>query len=475
MIIGSRGSKASNALAVAGPFLAASGTLSALTSPVFLVVLPMGVLFLWTMVNADRSIYLLFAFMFFYPVTTKLPGIPGKPLTGSLAVVALISVLGIVQRKGVRRNRGLWVIAAVGFLVFISIPNWPGFGMMQLAMRSYIAYGLAAWRISLEFRHNPARLRRVAQSMSWVGVPLLLLALYEAETKTWPLLDKYSVARGYTSLASADRPSALMGHAIVYGMFCMAGVLVAFTLRGKCWQIPFVFNLIGLTLSGSRSTWLGALAAFAALYLIRSRRITARGINSVVGLALVSLVLALWSPAPIMKIISTAQQRLSGSGTTSSVQARSLRVQIAWDAIFHSPNPVQWLTGYGPRGDAIFFAGSDNLFGDHLAQAFDNTYLFTAYDFGVLATMALAALLILSIIRHWRSPGAYLLLAFGVSIYFFDVYAWPCAVAVGLLGYALTPRTTAVVPIADAERQVVAKPAGSHHGTYAVHSSTQST
>lgn len=433
-----------------GALAALAGGVLVAWHPFWVLVIALVALLGWGLTPA-RLTGTLFTIMFLVPMTAD-PGYPLRPVWVVLVVAAAVALLGRLRSwdaDAPLASPGLAGFGLVAVLLVAALVQWQGFGAAATGVVPFLAYAVIGWHVVEESRRDPAVAPRVAVALAWIGVAVAALAVYQRLTGTWPVLDRLAVSEAFTSGAGVGRSAGTMGHPIILGTVSMAMMCVAIGLRFRWWQVPFAANAVGLVLSGSRSAWIGALAALVLWYLVQPRKVTRRGVATVGALALVGGGLFLWGPAPARDAVDLVRDRLANLTGQSSATARFARVGEAWAGITETPGTV--LFGRGPEAHVRFF--QETGISDGLAQAFDNSYLTIWYDYGLLGLLAFVALLVVAFTRARSVPARLLLAGFAVQVWFFDCFLWPAAVGVPLLAFALgaaVRRPPAALPPADA-------------------------
>jgi hypothetical protein len=311
--------------------------------------------------------------------------------------------------------------------------NWAGAKNLAVAILPLICYSVIIWHLVDEARREPETIRQVARWLAWVGVPIALLAIYQRLTGTWPILDQLATSNAYTAHAGVGRSAGTAGHPIIYGSYCMAMMGVSLALRGRWWQVPFAANAIGLLLSGSRSAWIGIVAALGLWYLTRKRKITAKGIKTALIFAGSVGALLLVGPQMIRDVAATAVGRLTNVTESAAATARFRRSSEAWSGIWDSFQSFAF--GKGPEAHVRFF--QEVGVSDGQAQTFDNSYLTLWYDFGAISLLGMLVLFVFLLTRFRPISFLMLFVGFAIQIWFFDFYLWPCATAVLILAICL--------------------------------------
>lgn len=403
--------------------------------PVLVGILGLVSLLVWGLWTPSRLNYTLFAVLFFVPVTVD-PGYPTDPVWVVLLAAAAIALFGRIQRLHPDiplASTGLLAFALPAVAASSSLAHWSGPKDLIISLVPFVCYAVIAWHVMEEARQNPTALLRLARTFAWLGVPIMVLAIYQRVTGTWPIFDDLATSNAFTSSAGAGRSVGTVGHPIIYGTYCMMSMCIAIALRGRLWQVPFAAGAVGLLLSGSRSAWIGLVCAFVVWYLAQERKITRRGVFLVMTALAVGTGLVAARPGPVQGMLEIFRSRLSNVTESSSATARYSRYDAAWSGLWERFDTV--LFGLGPEAHVRFFEQVG--IGDHLAQTFDNSYLTLWYDFGLITLLPMLAILVTLLVRSKSLATRLLVVGIAVQIFFFDFYLWPCAVAALILASGL--------------------------------------
>ena len=453
-----------------------------------------GALLGWVLTEPVRITWAVFVIAFAVPVTIDV-GYPTNPSYALLLVLFLLAAWGRVLRA----ERDGWppkALAAALLLpacaVLAGLVHWHGVKPIAVGVAPLLCFGVLAWHLAEEARHDRRTVRRIAEALTWFSVAVAVFAKYQTASRSWPIFDQFAYDWTYTSAFDATRAVGLSGHPIIYGTFTMAMVLVALTLRGRFWYVPVTANLVGLVLSGTRSAWVGTLLALGFWLFLQWRKVSWRGLGAAAAIAVVTWTLvavslpalrpdptaaaptpgaaapaapapaspaatpspATPSPAapappaasslapepstptpaaPTASAVDSVDVAGSRISDPASADARFTRMSVVWDGITSDWSTVVF--GNGPEANVRFL---ENVgIGDGQAQVFDNTYLTFWYNFGLIGLACLLALLVLLYRRLRSLPARLLLVGFAAQIFFFDVWLWLGAVAVLLLAVAL--------------------------------------
>ncbi|MEU7753385.1 O-antigen ligase family protein [Micromonospora sp. NPDC049101] len=423
-----------------------------------------GALLGWVLLKPVRITWAIFVVAFMVPVTIDL----GYPTNPSYTLLLLLFVLAGWGRLHHAERDG-WPPRRIGAALLLpfcavlaGVLHWHGIKPVVVGVAPLLCIGVLVWHLVEEARRDPKLILRIAEVFTWVSVAVAALAKYQTLTGTWPLFDQFAYDWTYTSVFDPTRAAGFFGHPIVYGSFAMAMALVALTIRGRYWYIPFTANLIGLVLSGTRSAWVGTALALGIWLLLNVRRIAWRGVAAgaiitVVAFAAVAVNPSTFrvgsseppptwvsptepgtkpSPSPSTSSVDSvgvAGARMSDPVGSASASARFERIAVAWDGITRDWSTV--IFGNGPESSVRYL--EDVGIGDGQAQVFDNTYLTIWHNFGLVGLLSLLSLL-LALFRRSRSlAGRLIMVGFAAQIFFFDVWLWLSAVAVLLLAVSL--------------------------------------
>ncbi|MFG2051390.1 O-antigen ligase family protein [Micromonospora sp. NPDC048935] len=423
-----------------------------------------GALLGWVLLKPVRITWAIFAVAFMVPVTIDL----GYPTNPSYSLLLLLFVLAGWGRLH-RAERDGWPPRRIGAALLLpfcavlaGVLHWHGIKPVVVGVAPLLCIGVLGWHLIEEARRDPKLILRIAEVFTWVSVAVAALAKYQTLTGTWPLFDQFAYDWTYTSVFDPTRAAGFFGHPIVYGSFAMAMALVALTIRGRYWYVPFTANLIGLVLSGTRSAWVGTALALGIWLLLNVRKIAWRGVATgaiitVVAFAAVAVNPSTFrvgtseppptwvsptepgtkpSPSPSTSSVDSvgvAGARMSDPVGSASASARFERIAVAWDGITRDWSTV--IFGNGPESSVRYL--EDVGIGDGQAQVFDNTYLTIWHNFGLVGLLSLLGLLLALFWRSRSLAGRLIMVGFTAQIFFFDVWLWLSAVAVLLLAISL--------------------------------------
>lgn len=286
-------------------------------------------------------------------------------------------------------------------------------------------------------RTDQAGFRTIVVALIYLSMPVVLLAIYQRVTGTWPVLDEFA---RLTSASSDGRSAANFGHPIIYGVFAQTMAVSAWFYRPKLWQLAVFGNVVGLILTGTRGSWVAFLVMLALSLIVFARRAgksvnATRSIGGAFAAILTVAVLIIAFPTAFHSAVDSVETRLDSVAAKSSTKAREARARLAVESIASGPQTL--LVGHGPGAAQNFWIRTGNL-GDTGAATFDSSYLTLAYDYGVLGGGLLSLALLLFALLPGQAVGRIVVVGLGVSLYTFDWAGWPSVVALIAIGIAQT-------------------------------------
>ncbi|MFD6713919.1 O-antigen ligase family protein [Micromonospora chalcea] len=292
-----------------------------------------GALLGWVLTEPVRITWTVFVIAFAVPVTIDV-GYPTNPSYALLLLLFLLAAWGRVLRA----ERDGWppkALAAALLLpacaVLAGLVHWHGVKPIAVGVAPLLCFGVLAWHLAEEARHDRRTVLRIAEALTWFSVAVAVFAKYQTASRSWPIFDQFAYDWTYTSAFDATRAVGLSGHPIIYGTFAMAMVLVALTLRGRFWYVPVAANLVGLVLSGTRSAWVGTVLALGLWLFLQWRKVSWRGLGSAAAIAAITWALVAFSPPALLP--DTTASTPTGQGTaTAAVPPPSPAAPVASSA-----------------------------------------------------------------------------------------------------------------------------------------------
>lgn len=369
------------------------------------------------------------------PTGTFGPGrIHGIPPTTALAFVTVCAALALWWH---RRERGAsaplsgYALASLLILIVASL--------LQLGISKYAVtrplYQLPfLWISGLLLGSLLAADLRIADRIGLLALPLAMLAIIESvigKPTLWSDLIGANEFDNVSTIGGADRAASTFGHPAVAGTALVILAFVVLSRRGPRRAILFSIIVAGAVATVSRGALVGLAAGllthFIGKHHQRSQMIGAIAVTAIVGWLLISLVPAFHA---------SFERRVLGA----SLQSEGIRLNSLSDlrASFVRNDQELWL-GRGLGGSEIYLGQTGGNLG---WGTYDNQYVTSLYDSGLLVVLAVIGLIVLGVIR--ARPRARLLaplVASAVTMYFFEALYWPVT---GLLfwmtvGLATTP------------------------------------
>lgn len=428
-----------------------------------------GALLGWVLTDPVRITWAIFVVAFAIPVTIDF----GYPTNPSYTLFLLLFILGAWGRV-LRAERDGWPPRLIGAALLLplsallsGVVHWHGAKPIVVGLAPLLCVGAVCWHVIEEGRRDPQLIRRLAVAFTWFGLPVAMLAAYQTSSGTWPIFDQLAYHWTYTSAFDPARAAGLSGHPIIYGTFAMGMALIALTLRGRWWYVPFTANLAGLVLSGTRSAWVGMFLALTLWVFYHLRGIARRRVVTGIAITAASFVIVAGLPdsAPAARVVPALQSadrpqlpyyrepvppsgptsepaadpektpgsRISDPLESTSANARLTRIRIVWDGITQDWSTV--IFGHGPEANVRYL--EDIGIPDGQAQVFDNTYLTIWYNLGLIGLAGLLLLMAAAYRRCRALSARVIMVGFAVQIFFFDVWLWPGATAVFILAVGL--------------------------------------
>jgi hypothetical protein len=342
----------------------------------------------------------------------------GIPPTTALGVVTFgaSALLWSHQRLRVP-NLTLSPYAGLGLLVILAAAT------LQLVFSRYAqpvnSYQLSLfWAAGLLLGSVLASDRRTTGQVGLLALPLALLALVELALNRPNLWGDIVGAHLYESTATYGnqlRATSTFGHPVVAGVALIIMAFVAFTYPSRFRTLLFSVIVAGAVATVSRSALVGLAVGLLVCFAgARHRRV--QTIASVFATAaMVWLVINL---IPALRTSFTA--RVQGSSTHAErVRLNSLHTLEA--SLAHGEAAV--FTGRGLGGSIDYLAQTGGNLG---FAVYDNQYVTSIYDSGILVVLLVTCLIVAGIRR--ARPGWRLLSPLAASVaafFFFDGLYWP--------------------------------------------------
>ena len=347
------------------------------------------------------------------------PGrVHGIPPTTALAVITVCAALALWWH---RRARGAsaplsgYSVASLLILIMASIVQ---LGISKYAVTRPLYQLPFLWISGLLLGSLLAADLRIADRIGLLGLSLAMLAIVESVIGKPTLWSDLIGASGFDNASTfegADRAASTFGHPLVAGAALIILAFLALVQPGRRRAILFSFIVAGAVATVSRSALAGLAAGllthFIGKHRQRSQMIGAIAVAAIVGWLLISLVPALHA---------SFEKRVLGA----SLQSERIRLNSLSElrASFVRNDQELWLgRGLGGSGSYLGQTGGNLGFG-----TYDNQYVTSLYDSGLLVVLAVIGLIVLGVIR--ARPRARLLaplVASAVTMYFFEGLYWP--------------------------------------------------
>jgi hypothetical protein len=386
----------------------------------------------WCLLLLGRGMAVPLLATLFVPATVTAPVV--HHMSSLVYLVALGgAVLAFVVRGVARLGSSQWVVLFLVLTVALAFGDGSSKHDLLISLRPLATLAALAWLLAKTAREAPDTYRRVVTVAVWCGAAEGVLAVYQVATGTWGWFDKNATSVEYTSFSYAGRAAGTMGHPIVLGAVLSALAVCALTIRPMRFAGRLAtFNIVGVALSGSRSSYIAL--ALAVLVMVSARRanraikphqVVGAGILGSLGVLAAGLVSSAAAAA-----ISSLGSRLHIAGDRS-LSERTSRISIAWQQIQDTPRT--FLFGHGALADQQYITGFG--IGDTTALTFDNYYLVVWYDYGLLGVVALVGALLLGF-RAGGKLARPLIATAAAEFYFFDASGWPAMLAVVALAFS---------------------------------------
>jgi hypothetical protein len=272
-----------------------------------------------------------------------------------------------------------------------------------------------------------------------LGAVLAIVAMGEAFglPNPWVSILHANRYQDLSNIQGASRAVSSFGHPLIAGACLMMLAMFALTLRGKGATVLTVVLLIGGAATVSRSALIGCavgLVAYAGLSRTGER---GRALVVIAGVAVVAIVALAFVPS----VRSSFSERVGEANSEQQVVRLNTINIVEGD---WADDPGRLLVGQGiGSGGRYLVARGGNAAGFSI---FDNQYVTSLYDVGLLVLLAFGALVVLGIVEGTSLGrlGGLPALAVGLVVMaFVDGLYWPPLVLLvwAAIGLASTPAT----------------------------------
>jgi hypothetical protein len=338
------------------------------------------------------------------------------PLATTLGVVTLLaSVLLWWHRRAQGARLNPYAVASL-LLVLVA-------AILQLVVSSYadvsLVYQVALfWVAGLLLGSVIASDRRVTDNVGLLALPLALLAVVELVLKRPNLWGDVVNAHVYGAIATAGgnlRATSTFGHPLVAGAALIVLAFIAFTRAGRWRTLLFSIIVVGAVATVSRSALVG-LGVGLLVYFLGSRHERTQIVGAVLALVAMVWVVVRWIPA----LRTSLDARLAGtSAHTEGSRLNALHALAT--SLTHGETVL--LTGRGIGGSQVYLA---RIGGNLGVNTYDNQYVTSLFDSGILVVAAVVVLIVLGI-RRTRPDLRVIapLAASAATLFFYEGLYWP--------------------------------------------------
>jgi hypothetical protein len=364
----------------------------------------------------------------------RVGGVPAALALGVVTVGAAILVWWHHKPRDGSPSLSPYPVVALAILIVVSFA--------QLAISSYaqvapIYHVALFWIAGLLLGSTLARDPRVTDRLGVLALALAIVALVEFVINQPNLWNDVVGATGFNAVGPSDgelRASSTFGHPLVAGTALIVMGFIVLTRPGRKRTILFALIVAGAVATVSRSALVGVgaglLTHLALGHHERSRIVGAIAATVVIG----------WLTIALVPALNTSFTTRVFGANHESQRIRLNSLHSLKESISHGDREL--ITGRGLGGSQIYLAQTNGNFG---FGVYDNQYVTSLYDTGVVVVLVIAGLIIAGIIRA-RPSGRTLapLVAVAAAMFFFEGLYWPVT---GLLfwmsvGLATTPRAS---------------------------------
>lgn len=351
----------------------------------------------------------------------------GIPLATSLGVVTVFAALALWWH---RRTRGAtaalssYSVASLLILVTVSIAQ---LGISHYAELRPVYQLPMFWLSGLLLGSLLASDLRIADRVGLLALPLAMLAIVESvlgKPNLWSNLLSATAFNSISSQGGIVRPDSTFGHPLVAGtaLIIMAFLLLIQPGRGRA--ILFSLIVAGAVVTVSRSALVG-LAAGLLTHLLgrqsrqRSQMVGAMAVTVAISWFMISVVPALhtaFESRVFGNDVATASARLANNESIRLNSLQTLEANL-------SQADSELFIGRGLEGSMNYLAQTGGNLG---FAVYDNQYVASFYDSGLVAVLAVIGLVILGVIRARPSARRLApLVAAAAAMFFFEGLYWP--------------------------------------------------
>jgi hypothetical protein len=358
----------------------------------------------------------------------------GIPLQTSLAVITFCAALALwLQRRARGGTAPLSGYSLAGLLILI-VASIVQLGTSRYAQIRPVYQFPLFWTSGFLLGSILAADLRVADRIGLLALPLAMLAIFESAVGKPNLWSDLIGANSFANASAegAARAASTFGHPLVAGTALIVLAFLVLSKPGPRRSILFSFIVGGAVVTVSRSALVGLAAGllthFIGNHRKRSQIVGAIAVTAIIGWLIISLVPALH--------VSFESRVLHASTQSESIRLNSLQ---ELRASFSRSDKELWL-GRGLEGSGSYLSQTRGNLG---FGTYDNQYVTSLYDSGLLVVLAAIGLIVLGTIR--ARPSARVLaplVASAATFFFFEGLYWPVT---GLLFWMTVSLATASV------------------------------
>jgi hypothetical protein len=346
----------------------------------------------------------------------------GLPLTTTLTTVTTFAVLCLWwhRRAGqLRPHVSPYAIAALLVLLLtalIQLVTSHDAGLRPVYQL------LPMWLSGLLLGCIVASDRRMTDQVGLLALPVAMLAIFEFVThdpSLWSHLVRANLYEALSSAHGALRATSTFGHPLVAGTALVIMSFIVLVLPGTKRVVLFSLIAAGAVVTVSGSALVG-LAAGLLAHLVGNARQRMRVLGAIVAVVVTGWLLLTLIPS----LHASFESRVLSSGGVSSEQSESVRLN-SLKTLENSINEgaTVLLTGRGLGGTERYLAETGGNLG---FNTYDNQYVTSIYDSGVLVVLAVIGLILIGTIQArpgWRTVAP--LVVASTTAFFFNALYWP--------------------------------------------------
>jgi len=357
------------------------------------------------------------------PAPAFAAGATSIPVETALAAVTVCAATALWWNRKARGHPVHLSSYAVASMVIIIVASIAQLGASKYAELRPIYQLVPFWISGLLLGSILASDRRIADRIGLLAAPVAVLAIVESAIGKPNVWSDLIGADGYdraSALEGGDRAVSTFGHPLVAGTALVIFAFLVLARPGPRQNAVFAVIIAGALVTVSRSALVGlgagALTYFMGAQRQRAQIIQAIGLTAVIGWLVI---------AQVPAFHASFESRVLGA----SLQSEAIRLNSLTDlkASLARGDQELWL-GRGLGGSILYLGETGGNLG---FSTYDNQYVTSFYDSGVLVVLAAIGFIVFGVVR--RRPRAALvapLVASAATMFFFEGLYWP---ATGLL------------------------------------------